>query len=162
MESSGFEFDALYQLNDDWRLTGAATYADSVHKDDGSDLAQAPKWTGNIGYSYLTELDFGDLLFVSTGSLRYRGEMVSQINETYPSDSLTTLDFTFGVEAGDGTWEANVAIQNLTNARSADFSGPPAGPVGAVLGAPTGDQGITAETLNQQRMIKLQFSYLFE
>lgn len=162
VESSGFEFDALYQLNDDWRLTGAATYADSVHKDDGSDLAQAPKWTGNIGYSYLTELDFGDLLFVSTGSVRYRGEMVSQINETYPSDSLTTLDFTFGVEAGDGKWEANVAIQNLTNARSADFSGPPAAPIGAVLGAPTGDQGITAETLNQQRMIKLQFSYLFE
>ncbi|MEG3766375.1 TonB-dependent receptor [Alteromonas sp. 14N.309.X.WAT.G.H12] len=161
VESTGFELDGLYQLNDDWRLSGALTYADSVHKDDGSDLAQAPKFTGNIGYSYITELNVNDLLFRSSGYVRYRDDMVSQINETFRSDSLTTLDFTAGVEAGDGVWDVMLSITNLTNARSADFISPPAAPIGAILGAPTGDQGITAETLNQQRMVKLQFNYYF-
>ncbi|MFZ8198657.1 TonB-dependent receptor [Alteromonas portus] len=159
VESTGFELDTLYQINDDWRLSAAVTYADSVHKDDGSDLAQAPKWTGNAGYSYISELGFKDLLLLSSGTLRYRDEMVSQINETYSSDSLTTLDFSIGIEPYDGVWNLRLSIQNITNARSADFSGPPAAPIGAILGAPTGDQGITAETLNQQRMINLQFAY---
>jgi iron complex outermembrane receptor protein len=161
VESKGFEIDGRYQLTPDWRISGALTYADSVHQDDGSDLAQAPKWTGNIGYNYETELSFHDLIFRSTGYIHYRDEMVSQINETYPSDSLTTLDFTAGVESQDGSWTAMLVVQNLTNARSADFSSPPAAPIGAILGAPTGDQGITAETLNQQRMIKLQLNYHF-
>tara|TARA_Y100000588_G_scaffold292537_2_gene311896 strand:+ start:205 stop:2544 length:2340 start_codon:yes stop_codon:yes gene_type:complete len=159
VESTGFELDSLYQINDDWRISAAVTYADSVHKDDGSDLAQAPKWTGNVGYSYITELGVKDLLLLSSGTLRYRDDMVSQINETYPSDSLTTLDFSIGIEPYDGVWNLRLSIQNITNARSADFSSPPAAPIGAILGAPTGDQGITAETLNQQRMINLQFAY---
>jgi iron complex outermembrane receptor protein len=159
VESTGFELDTLYQLNDDWRLSAALTYADSVHKDDGSDLAQAPKLTGNLGYSYITELGYKDLLLLSSGTIRYRDEMVSQINETFPSDSLTTLDFSVGVEPYDGIWNLRLSVQNITNARSADFVSPIAAPVGAILGAPTGDQGITAATLNQQRMIKLQFAY---
>ena len=159
VDSKGIEFDALYQLNDDWRLSTAVTFADSVHSDDGSDLAQAPKWTGNIGYSYITELGYKDLLLLSSGSIRYRDEMVSQINETYASDSLTTIDLSVELEPFDGMWNLRLSMQNLTNARSADFSSPPAAPIGAILGAPTGDQGITAETLNQQRMVHLQFAY---
>ena len=54
-----------------------------------------------------------------------------------------------------------LVAQNLTNERASDFSGPPAAPIGAILGAPTGDQGITSETLNTQRTIKLQLSYHF-
>ena len=161
VESTGFELDARYQLNEDWRISGALTYADSVHKDDGSDLAQAPKLTGNVGYSYITELDFENLVFRGTGFIRYRDKMVSQINETYPSASLTTIDLTASVESEEGNWDLSLSIQNLTNARSADFNGPPAAPIGAIFGAPTGDQGITAETLNQQRMIRLQFGYYF-
>ena len=160
VESKGFELDGRFQLTDDWQLSGAVTYADSVH-DDGSELAQAPKWTGNIGYVYHTEFGDDSWLLKSTGFIRYRDEMVSQINETYPSDSLTTLDFTLGLSPVDETWNVMLVAQNVTNARSADFSGPPAAPIGAVFGAPTGDQGITSETLNQQRMIKLQFSYNF-
>lgn len=161
VESTGFELDARYQLNEDWRISGALTYADSVHKDDGSDLAQAPKLTGNIGYSYTSELEFENLLFRGTGFIRYRDKMVSQINDTYPSASLTTIDLTASVESEEGNWDLSLSVQNLMNARSADFSGPPAAPIGAIFGAPTGDQGITAETLNQQRMIRLQFGYYF-
>ena len=87
--------------------------------------------------------------------------MFSQINETYASDSLTTLDFTLGLYSNDDTWEVMLVAQNLTNERASDFSGPPAAPIGAILGAPTGDQGITSETLNTQRSIKLQLSYHF-
>lgn len=161
VESQGFEIDSMLQVTSDLRLSGAVTYADTIHKDDGSDLAQAPKLTGNIGYFYNTELSDLDLHFNASGFVRYRDKMVSQINETYPSDSLTTLDLTFGLSSPEDTWKLMLIINNLTNSQATEFSSPPAGPIGAVLGAPTGDQGITAETLNAQRTIKLQVSYNF-
>jgi len=161
VESQGFEIDSMWQITNDLRLSGAITYADSVHKDDGSDLAQAPKLTGNLGYFYNTEIMSGELDFSASGFVRYRDEMVSQINETYSSDSLTTLDFTFGISSLEDTWKVMLIVNNLLNAQASEFSGPPAAPIGAVLGAPTGDQGITAETLNSQRTIKLQVSYNF-
>ncbi|WP_426357684.1 TonB-dependent receptor domain-containing protein [Pseudocolwellia sp. HL-MZ19] len=161
VESKGFEIDSMYQLTSDLRLSGAVTYANTTHKDDGTDLAQAPKLTGNIGYFYNTEFSDYGVNFSSTGFVRYRSDMVSQINETYPSDSLTTLDFTFGISSPEDTWKAMIIVNNLTDAQSSEFSSPPAGPIGAVLGAPTGDQGITAETLNSGRTIKLQVSYNF-
>lgn len=161
VESKGFEIDSKWQITDDVQLSGAVTFADSTHKDDGSDLAQAPKWTGNIGYLYTTELEAWDMHMRSSGFVRYRDSMVSQINETYPSDSLTTLDFTLGLFSNDDTWEVMLVAQNVTNERASDFSGPPAAPIGAILGAPTGDQGITSETLNIQRTVKLQVSYHF-
>jgi iron complex outermembrane receptor protein len=161
VESQGFEIDSMLQVTSDLRLSGAVTYADTTHKDDGSDLAQAPKLTGNIGYFYNTELSDLDLLFNASGFVRYRDKIVSQINETYPSDSLTTLDLTFGLSSPEDTWKVMLIINNLTNSQATEFSSPPAGPIGAVLGAPTGDQGITAETLNAQRTIKLQVSYNF-
>ena len=52
-------------------------------------------------------------------------------------------------------------VNNQTNFQASEFSGLPSAPIGAVLGAPTGDQGITAETLNSQRTVKLQFSYIY-
>ncbi|WP_289027796.1 TonB-dependent receptor [uncultured Paraglaciecola sp.] len=160
VKSTGIELDGKYQLTPDLRINGAITYADTVHVDDGSDLAQAPKLTGNIGYFYDTEISSG-MILTSSGDIRHRGKMVSQINETYPSDSLTTADLTLGLASAEETWKVMLIVQNITNARASEFSGPPAAPIGAVLGAPTGDQGITAETLNTQRMIKLQFSYNF-
>ncbi len=161
VKSKGFEIDSKWQVTQDIQLNGALTFADSTHKDDGSDLAQAPKWTGNIGYLYTSELESWDMHLRSSGSVRYRDSMFSQINETYASDSLTTLDFTLGLYSNDDTWEVMLVAQNLTNERASDFSGPPAAPIGAILGAPTGDQGITSETLNTQRTIKLQLSYHF-
>jgi iron complex outermembrane receptor protein len=161
VESQGFEIDSMWQVTEDLRFSGAITYADSIHKDDGSDLAQAPKLTGNLGYFYNTEIMSGELGFSASGFARYRDEMVSQINETYSSDSLTTLDFTFGVSSLEDTWKVMLIVNNLFNAQASEFSGPPAAPIGAILGAPTGDQGITAETLNAQRTIKLQLSYNF-
>lgn len=161
VDSTGFEIDSMFQYTDDLRFSGAVTYADSVHKDDGSVLAQAPKWTGNIGYSYFTELTDYGVDFSSSAFVRYRDDMVSQINETYASDDLTTLDLNFGISSPEDTWKVMLIMNNITNAQASEFSGPPAAPVGAILGAPTGDRGITAETLNAQRTIKLQVSYNF-
>lgn len=161
VDSTGFEIDSMWQYTDDLRFSGAVTYADSVHKDDNTALAQAPKWTGNIGYSYFTELPKYGVNFSSSAFVRYRDDMVSQINETFSSDSLTTLDLNFAISSPEDTWKVMLIINNLTNAEASEFSGPPAAPIGAIFGAPPGEQGITAETLNAQRTVKLQVSYSF-
>jgi len=161
VDSTGFEIDSMLQYTEDLIFSGAVTYADSVHKDDGTTLAQAPKWTGNVGYSYFTEFPGLGVNFSSSGFVRYRDDMVSQLNETYTSDSLTSLDINFAISSPEDTWKVMLIINNLTNAQASEFSGPPAAPIGAILGAPTGDQGITAETLNSQRTVKLQVSYNF-
>ena len=76
--------------------TAAATYADTTHSDDGSKLAQAPEWTGHIGAQFETQVTSG-MLFAVSGFVRYRDDMVSQINETFPSDSMTSLDMNFSL-----------------------------------------------------------------
>jgi iron complex outermembrane receptor protein len=87
--------------------------------------------------------------------------MVSQINETFPSDSLTTVDLSIGLADIDGKWKLNLIGQNITDEIATDFSGPPAAPIGAIFGAPPGDQGITSESPSQLRTIWLQASYHF-
>ena len=159
-ESQGIELDGQWQTTDELRLVGGITYADAINADDGTDLAQAPKLTGSFGFVY--EMPIGsNLLFTTQGFARYRDEMVSQINETFPSDSLSTIDLTLSLSDYEGDWELSLIGTNLTDAVSADFSGPPAAPTGAILGAPAGDQGITAESPSPLKSISLQYSYRF-
>jgi iron complex outermembrane receptor protein len=132
-----------------------------VNADDGSQLAQAPKVTGVLGFTHDYDLGASGMTLSSRGFVRYRDEMVSQINETFPSDSLTTVNFNIGLRNSSDVWGLELIVTNLFNERSADFSGPPAAPIGALFGAPPGDQGITAESLNEQRTVKLQFRYDF-
>jgi iron complex outermembrane receptor protein len=87
--------------------------------------------------------------------------MVSQINETFPSNSLTTVDLNLSLIDADDVWKISLMGTNLTDEIETDFSGPPAAPIGALFGAPTGDQGITAESPGAMRTIWLQASYNF-
>lgn len=160
VESEGFEFDFMWQVSHGLRVSGGATFADTTHSDDGTKLAQAPEWTGQLGAFY--EYSFAQDLVVNVSPfVRYRDEMVSQINETYPSDSLTTFDLNIGLTNQAGDWKLSLIGTNLTNEVATDFSGPPAAPVGALLGAPTGDQGITADAPSALRTISLQGEYRF-
>jgi iron complex outermembrane receptor protein len=161
VESEGFEIDGKWQATSSLQLNGGVTYADSVNADDGSQLAQAPKVTGVLGFIHDYDLGSSGMTLSSRGFVRYRDDMVSQINETFPSDSLTTVNFNIGVRNSTDVWGLELIVTNLFNERSADFSGPPAAPIGALFGAPPGDQGITAESLNEQRTVKLQFRYDF-
>jgi iron complex outermembrane receptor protein len=161
VESEGFEIDLKLQATADLIINGGLTYAKSVNADDGSELAQAPKITSVLGFLYETEVDSINMTLHSSGFVRYRDKMVSQINETFPSGSLTTADFTVGLRNAEDLWGVELIVSNLFNERGSDFSGPPAAPIGALFGAPTGDQGITSETLNEQRMVKIQFRYDF-
>ncbi len=158
-ESEGFELDGLWQVAENLRLIGGATYSDSTNAFDGTKLAQAPEWTGNLGFLYEREL-WSETLLNVTGFMRYRDEMFSQINETFASESLTTLDLSIGLDFGS-VWSLDVIATNLTDEVSADFSGPPAAPVGAIFGAPPGDQGITAESPSPLRSIQVQVSARF-
>lgn len=159
VESDGFEVDGLWQVTEGFRLIGGATYADSINAFDGTKLAQAPEWTGNLGFLFEREL-WSETLLSVTGFARYRDDMFSQINETFASDSLTTLDLSLGLEFVSG-WNVDLIATNLTDEVSADFSGPPAAPIGAIFGAPPGDQGITADSPSPLRSIKVQVSTRF-
>lgn len=158
VESNGVEIDGQWQISDAVRLMGDATYADSTNAGDGTQLAQAPNLTGSLGFRVEAPLSsWGE--FTASGFVRYRDKMVSQINETFPSDSLTTVDLTLGISDIDGTWRFNLVGQNILDEVATDFSGPPAAPIGAIFGAPPGDQGITSESPSQLRSIWLQASY---
>lgn len=160
VESEGIEFDGIWQLSESLRLIGGATYADTTHSDDGSKLAQAPEWTGNLGALFETKLT-ESMLFTTSGFVRYRDDMVSQINETFPSDSMTSVDLNFSLVDADDVWKVSLIATNLTDEVVTDFSGPPAAPVGAIFGAPPGDQGITADAPSALRTIRLQIGYNF-
>ncbi len=159
-ETKGVEFDAQWQVTDSLRLIGNATFAEARNTDDKTQLAQAPDLTGSLGFTFNKPISsWGE--FSTSAFVRYRDEMVSQINETFPSDSLTTVDLTIGIADIDGKWRLNLIGQNITDEIVADFSGPPAAPIGAIFGAPPGDQGISIESPNQLRTIWLQASYHF-
>jgi iron complex outermembrane receptor protein len=160
VEAEGVEFDGQWQLTDSLRLMGGATYADTTHTDDNSKLAQAPEWTGNIGALFETQITEG-MVFSTSGFVRYRDDMVSQINETFPSDSMTSLDLNFSLIDIDNVWKVSLIATNVTDEVVTDFSGPPAAPVGALFGAPPGDQGITADSPSALRTIRLQVGYNF-
>lgn len=160
VESEGIEVDGVWQLTESLRLMGGATYADTTHTDDGSKLAQAPEWTGNIGALFETRVTSA-ILFSASGFVRYRDDMVSQINETFPSDSMTSVDLNLSLIDVDEEWKLSLIGTNITNEVVTDFSGPPAAPVGAIFGAPPGDQGITADAPSALRTIRLQVSYNF-
>jgi iron complex outermembrane receptor protein len=160
VESQGIEFDGIWQATDSLRLSAGFTFADATHSDDGSKLAQAPELTGSIGAHFETQITSG-LRLSASGYARYRDEMVSQINETFPSDSFTSFDLNVTVAENDDRWRLSLIGTNLTDEVVTDFSGPPAGPVGALFGAPTGDQGITADAPSPLRTIRLQATYNF-
>ncbi|MEM8564126.1 MAG: TonB-dependent receptor [Pseudomonadota bacterium] len=159
-ESEGFEFDAVWQTTDSLRLMAAATYADTTNEGDGTKLAQAPEWTGYVGANFETQITSG-LVFTSAGFVRYRDNMFSQINETFASEDMTSLDLNFSLSDVDNVWRVSLLGTNLTDETVTDFSGPPAAPIGALFGAPPGDTGITADSPSQLRTIWVQLAYNF-
>lgn len=159
-ESKGVEVDGQWQATDALRFEGGVTYADATNVEDDTDLAQAPKLTGSLGFVH--EANIGtNFLLTTSGFGRYRDEMVSQINETFPSESSTTYDLNISLSNPDKDWRLSLIGTNITNELSADFNGPPAAPIGAIFGAPAGDQGITVESPSQLRSIRLQYSLNF-
>lgn len=160
VESRGVEFDGLWQASESLRLSTGFTYADATHRNDGSKLAQAPELTGSIGLQYEASIT-SELQFSAGGFARYRDKMVSQINETFPSDSFSTLDLNISVSDINQVWQLSLIGTNVTNEVVTDFSGPPAAPVGALFGAPTGDQGITADAPSPLRTIRVVGTYNF-
>lgn len=159
VQAKGFEIDGQYQATNELRLISGITYADTINDDDKTTLAQAPLWTGSLGFSYERQITQSNLWLKVNGFVRYRDEMVSQINETFASDDLTTLDLTISLSDSNDKWALMLIGQNITNELATDFSGPPAAPIGAIFGAPPGDQGITVESPSQLRTVKLQLRY---
>ena len=159
-ESKGVDVSAQWQTSKALNISAGFCYADAINRDDGSQLAQAPRVTGNLSARYQHMLSNG-MVFTGSAFVLHRDKMVSQINETFPSHALTTLDLIFSLTDIAENWSAHLIASNVTNEISADFSGPPAAPIGALFGAAVGDQGITAESPNRLRSIKLQVNYSF-
>ncbi len=159
-ESKGVDFSTQWQVSKALNISAGFCYADAINRNDGSQLAQAPRVTGNMSARYERMLPNG-MVFTSSGFVHHRDKMVSQINETFPSDALTTLDLIFSLTDISEHWSMNLIVSNVSNEISADFSGPPAAPIGALFGAPVGDQGVTSESPSRLRSIKLQVKYSF-
>jgi len=153
-ESKGADISGLWQVTDAWRLNAGVVYADAEEKDTGYKLAQAPEWTGNLGFLFEQHLT-SKLLFGLQGNLRYQSGQYNQVQESIPeTDSLTTLDLTLSLAAADGTWRAEVIGRNITDEVAQNFGypdpNPALGPYGVVLGSS-----------NALRTYLVQFSYYF-
>lgn len=160
--SQGVEVDGQWLVSENLRLLGGLTYADSRNAGDDTELAQAPKLTAGLGLRFENPIGLGGGRLKVGSYLRFRDKMVSQINETFPSDSLLTIDFSLGFTSSDDIWSISLIGQNILDEVSADFSGPPAAPIGGVPNmAPPGDQGITSEAPSPLRSLRLQARYNF-
>lgn len=153
VRSIGGEFDLTWQLTPEWRFNTAWTFIDAkVTGDNERELAQAPNASGHIGLMYEKPVS-DDLLFSASSFLRHRGSMIHQRLDYFDSEPLTTWDATLSIGAEDGGWEISLAATNITNAISADFSGPPADP--------TIDPSITVDSPSQMRTIYIQGKFRF-
>jgi len=148
VRSIGAEFDLTWQWTSELQFNTAWTFIDAkVTGDNERELAQAPNATGHAGLRYERQIS-DNLVFNASGFVRHRGSMIHQRLDYFDSEPLTTIDATIGVGDADGKWDISLAATNLTNAVSADFSGPPADP--------TIDPSITVDSPSQLRMIYLQ------
>ena len=54
--------------------------------------------------------------------------MYNQRQEEFPSDPLTTLDLSVGIEPDSSHWGIDMVAKNVTNAASEDFASPTVDP----------------------------------
>ena len=153
--SRGVEVQAGLQVTPRFRVSGGLTYADTtsvfqpidyatatlVTNANGNPVFQryknpiAPNVIYNIDLNY--ETDLGHDLKGRLGlDLRHRDSIFGQRQELFQADQLTTLDLSAGIGKSDDRYTLSISARNVTNAISADFSGPSVDPRYVSFGSP--------------------------
>jgi len=118
----GSELSAKYQLSDNTRLTGGASYTRAVFREGvsaGNDVPLVSRWTGNIGGSW----DIWQKYLTFDGTVRYVGPRRmdnDQANRQPMIPAHTVVDVRLGGVVDRFTW--SVSVQNLFNALYFDYA----------------------------------------
>ena len=126
-ELPGFEFEGMFNVNDNWSLTWAIGYLDAEYKefinatgDDVSDIAvfqNTPEWTAHGGVTYEMPLTVfntpGSLAFITSVSYRDDASQFEFPNPLLDQDSFTLWDLSIVWEDDDGHWRAGLHGKNL-------------------------------------------------
>lgn len=164
--SKGVEIETAFQVTPAFRLDAGFTYADStaviqpidatgtpVVDGSGNPVlarfrrSQAPKTIFNVGANY--EAAVSDNLQLRLGAgVRRRSSMFNQRQELFPSEALTTLDLSVGLQSSDERWGIDLVGKNVTNSIAEDFASPSVDPrfaafYGAYLAGPNALRSIT-------------------
>lgn len=162
----GWEGSFDYQINRQFSVSAGSSYARSTLNQDepelfgekGATVPNIPKWTVNLSSIYDFQLST-DVSGWVNASLRYKGSMESAFDDgnpenssvNLPSDSLTTVNLTTGVEWAD--WRVSLYMNNLLNKKSYTHFRATAVPSSDIV-------SITAIPL-EPRKIGLSVSYAF-
>ncbi|MBI3704489.1 MAG: TonB-dependent receptor [Rhizobiales bacterium] len=118
----GSELSAKYQLSDNARLTGGASYTRAVFREGpftGSDVPLVSRWTGNIGGSW----DIWQKYLTFDGIVRYVGPRRMDNDQTNLQPMIpphTVVDVRLGGVVDRFTW--SVSVQNLFNSLYFDYA----------------------------------------
>lgn len=185
----GVEFDAQYRLNNDLRVFGAVGYSRARYVDfttpcfrgqtiaegcnlglnaagaytlqslNGRQLAQAPAWTGNVGFSYDTPVN-DDFNIGFSGSVNYSDGYFTDTssNPDGRMPSYAQVDASVRLSDAADRWEVAVIGSNLTNKYTWDRSylatfG------GGGTGTTIGDRTDTYAMVSRGRQIMLRLTY---
>ena len=150
----GFELETSYNPFRGLRFNASATYSDTTSiiqpidangfpavDESGNPVlerfrrSQAPKLVVNASADY--EVDLNDDTTLNLGvSMRHRSKIYNQRQEMFPSNALTTVDLSAGLEFNDGLWGIDLRVKNVTNEIEEDFASPTVDPrFGAFYGA---------------------------
>lgn len=164
--SKGVEIETAFQATPAFRLDAGFTYADAtaviqpidatgfpaVDSSGNPVLArfrrsQAPKTIFNVGANYEAAIS-GDLQLRLGAGVRHRSAMFNQRQELFPSEALTTLDLSIGLQSSDERWGIDLVGKNVTNSIAEDFASPSVDPrlaafYGAYLAGPNALRSIT-------------------
>lgn len=125
LTSRGVEFDTRWLPTADLEIYANGTYADSEDSKTGDAIPLAPKFTGNAGFKYQTNLnEHLDLIF--DGSVQHRTKRYYQQNPATspPGEKFTQLHMSMGLASVDDVWEVRLIGRNLADKNSALFGFP--------------------------------------
>jgi iron complex outermembrane receptor protein len=170
--SIGVEVQSAYRVDQHLSLNGSFTYANATQvlqpidasgnpEVDGSGnpiygtyrRSQAPKVVFNAGANYKTPIS-DTLDMTLNANVRHRSSMFNQRQEQYPSQALTTLDLSAGIDSSNRLWGVELLAKNVTNSISEDFASPTIDPRYAATGG-----YLASPTAKRTVMISFHFKY---
>ncbi len=157
----GLEVRTAFKVTPKLRVNGGLTYADAtgvIQPIDPATTLPAVDAKGNPVFANYTRSqapkvifngDSNYEMFVTNGlsvrlgaGIRHRSMMFNQRQEMFPSDALTTVDLSVGIEPTDAHWGVELVVKNVLNKIAEDFASPSVDPrfsafYGAYLAGPT-------------------------